>query len=242
MAVVNNTSDLGANIITGKNKHASNFMDRRIATVHTRNVLQFLHIPCQHKASTVRTSRHSKALYGCGATSAPEQLHRQLHCSYPEQHLSMQKRKWSADLTFQFASRGDDADPRAEVTARRAVTMRRMCTKDAEVLAILEHNYRVMHKSNVCGTMQDDTDLSRINPAQPKTSKCIDHRCPKLPIWPSPKFPFHESDATLDEKSCIHQHNEAPVAIMHIPYEHPKPVVRHLVTRARTRANWNGGE
>ena len=49
----------------------------------------------------------------------------------------------------------------------------------------------------------------------------------------------HDVVVALDIDFNIHQHNEAIVSISNIPHRHLKPAIRHIATRARTKASCN---
>ena len=144
----------------------------------------------QLKANTVRTHGHAKALYGCEATSAADNFVDRYSTSVLN-NLFYNNGNRSADLTYQFASRGDDADPRTEIGARRVAMFRRMSAKDPEINAILADSFKILQNTtHAAGQCNRRPDLRTLNPPTRSIELPIGRMPPQTDPWDTFYTPY----------------------------------------------------
>ena len=109
------------------------------------------------------------------------------------------------------ASRGTDLDPRIQILLRRVITLRRQIGKREILRTTAEDSLAKLITKRHVGTLQEDTDISELQPVDPKRrGQWKNSRPARGPIAHLLQA-VHDIGAVLDEDFVMHQHKEAQI-------------------------------
>ena len=235
VAVVLHIRDLGAHLHTGAVHHSPTLTSRLYQAIYYVRRITYLPIDYHTKAQLIRSKILALGLYGCESVHVNETALRSLQAAIVRA-IGPTTTLGSNALTFDLCSRGTDLDPACEIVTRQISLTRRMIVKWHWVQPMVKDIYQAYHHIHMPGTYIDDAKLATLRPAPPPAEG---NRSAWRPSFP-PKGPIgellmsaHRMGAAFNEELVLHKHNEIPISFIAIPWQHVKPLIRDVFSRAR---------